>query len=98
MLCAGMCIVSDKVGSWRMLVRVLSPVVCLVQEHAEEALTTLQREHTRSQQKMGALLDARAKNSGDVRHQLQGQIDSLKSQLADSQARCYAMELCGIFG
>lgn len=58
---------------------------CRVQEHAEEALATLQREHTRSQQKMGALLESRVKNVGDLRQQLEHQIDSLKSQLETSQ-------------
>eukprot|EP00752_Nemacystus_decipiens_P005084 g4614.t1 len=55
-------------------------------EHAEEALATLQREHARSQQKMGALLESRVKNVGDLRQQLEHQIDSLKSQLEASQA------------
>lgn len=55
------------------------------QEHAEEVLSTLQREHARSQQKMSALLESRAKNVGDLRHQLEEQIDSLKSQLEASQ-------------
>lgn len=79
----------DPVGE----VRRVSVLPCRLvgQEHAEETLATLQREHTRSQQKMGALLDARAKNVGDVRHQLQAQIDSLKTQLADSQA-CIAFQ------
>ena len=55
------------------------------QEHAEEVLSTLQREHARSQQKMSALLESRAKNVGDLKHQLEEQIDSLKSQLEASQ-------------
>lgn len=57
------------------------------QEHAEEALATLQREHARSQQKMGALLESRAKNVGDLRQQLEYQIESLKSKLDASQVR-----------
>lgn len=48
-------------------------------------MATLQREHARSQQKMGALLESRAKNVGDLRQQLEHQIDSLKSQLEASQ-------------
>ena len=50
-------------------------------------MATLQREHARSQQKMGALLESRAKNVGDIRQQLEHQIDSLKSQLETSQVR-----------
>lgn len=57
----------------------------MLQEHAEEALATLQREHARSQQKMGALLESRVKNVGDLRQQLEYQINSLKSQLEASQ-------------
>lgn len=48
-------------------------------------MATLQREHARSQQKMGALLESRVKNVGDLRQQLEHQIDSLKSQLESSQ-------------
>lgn len=48
-------------------------------------MATLQREHARSQQKMGALLESRVKNVGDLRQQLEHQIDSLKSQLEASQ-------------
>ncbi|CAB1109002.1 unnamed protein product [Ectocarpus sp. CCAP 1310/34] len=59
-------------------------------EHAEEALATLQREHARSQQKMGALLESRVKNVGDLRQQLEYQISSLKSQLEASQATVLA--------
>lgn len=55
------------------------------QEHAEEALATLQREHARSQHKMGALLESRVKSVGDLRQQLEQQITSLKLQLEASQ-------------
>lgn len=48
-------------------------------------MANLQREHARSQQKNLALLDARAKNVGDLRSQLESQIESLKKQLADTQ-------------
>lgn len=56
-------------------------------------MATLQREHARSQQKMNALLDARAKNVGDLRYQLEAQIESLKGQLADSQVRLLCSHL-----